>query len=327
MPLPDERALPTGWLALGAEQLARTLSARDAVAQARAVSGFLPRGVASLPTPLLESMQSQIDKARRFVELHNQCFIIPNPWDRGSARLLESLGFEALATTGAGYAWSRGSADLSVGRASMMAYLRDLCAATDLPVSADLQNGFGDAPEVVCECIAESARTGIVGASIEDAGSDAAQPIYDIGLATERIRAASQAAKALGFPFTLTARAENYLHGRPDLKDTIRRLQAYQDAGADVLFAPGLGSADDIRAVSSSVDRPLNVMMGMPGSPLNMLQLETLGVRRVSVGGSLARAAYDALMRAGHELRAEGTFRYAQTDLTSKRLNAILGRD
>ncbi|MBJ7312197.1 oxaloacetate decarboxylase [Rugamonas sp. CCM 8940] len=271
-------------------------------------------------------MPTQAEKAARFVALHQQCFIAPNPWDLGSARLLESMGFQALATSSAGLAWTRGGADLSVARPAMMAYLRELCAATTLPVSADLQNGYADAPELVHDCIVEAAATGVVGASIEDAGGDGASPIYDTGLAVERIRAAAQAARSLDFPFTLTARAENYLHGKPDLDDTIRRLQAYQEAGADVLFAPGLTKAADIRAVAGALERPLNVIMGLPNMQLTMRQLEELGVRRVSVGGSLAKVAYDALMRAGREILERGSFDYAQTALSSRDINAIMSR-
>jgi 2-methylisocitrate lyase-like PEP mutase family enzyme len=270
-------------------------------------------------------MSTQAEKAARFVALHQQCFITPNPWDLGSARLLEAMGFQALATSSAGLAWSRGGADMSVARPAMMAYLRELCAATTLPVSADLQNGYGDAPDVVHGCIAEAAACGVVGASIEDVGGDGAA-ILDIGLAVERIRAAAQAARALDFPFTLTARAENYLYGKPDLDDTIRRLQAYQEAGADVLFAPGLSKAADIRAVAGALQRPLNVMMGLPNMQLTLRQLEELGVRRVSVGGSLAKAAYDALTRAGREMLERGSFDYAQTALSSGDINAILAR-
>ncbi len=270
-------------------------------------------------------METQLQKGQRFAALHDQCFIIPNPWDRGSARLLEALGFQALAATSAGHAWSLGGADLSVGRAAMMDYLRGLCAASSLPVSADLQNGYGDTPAAVHDCIVEAAQTGIVGASIEDAATSGEQPIYDIGLATERIRAAAEAARGLGFPFTLTARAENYFHGRADLRDTIARLQAYQEAGADVLFAPGLTQPDDIRAVASELDKPLNVLAGFAGSTLDLPQLAALGARRVSVGGALARAAYDALMRAGQEMLGEGTFGFVRTELSSKQLNTLLG--
>lgn len=231
-------------------------------------------------------MHSQFEKAHQFKELHHQekAFIIPNPWDAGTARLLELLGFSALATTSAGYAFSRGRLDNTIGIDEMMSHLRDIATATNLPVSADLGNGFGDDPETVAETIWRAASAGIVGGSIEDATGCADEPIYTHELAVERIRAASEAAQALPFPFTLTARAENYLVGNADLHDTIRRLQAYQEAGADVLFAPGLTSRDDIAAVVSSVDRPVNVIMGFPNTSLTLGELSEIGVRRVSVG-------------------------------------------
>jgi len=271
--------------------------------------------------------QTQANKSAAFVALHETgTFVIPNPWDAGSARLLQHLGFPALASTSAGFAFSQGQSDLSVGLPAMLAHLTDLAAATDLPVSADLQNGFGDAPAAVAQTILAAARTGIVGGSIEDASGDPDHPIYDLGLAVERIRAAAAAARSLGYQFMLTARAENYLHGRRDLADTIRRLQAYQDAGADVLFAPGIQSKDDIRAIVQSIDRPLNVLMGFPGAQVTLDELRDLGVRRVSVGGSLARAAYGAMWRAAQEIQATGTFRYADDAMSGKDLNTILAQ-
>jgi 2-methylisocitrate lyase-like PEP mutase family enzyme len=271
-------------------------------------------------------MISQLEKSRAFAELHRKghCFVIPNPWDAGSAKLLEHLGFQALATTGAGYAFSQGKPDLSVTARDMLPHLAALTAATDLPISADLQNGLGDSPESTAETILEAAKTGIVGGSIEDASGDPAHPIYPLELAQERIRAAADAAKSLGFKFTLTARAENYLYGRPDLDDTIRRLQAYQEAGADVLFAPGLQSADDIKTLVNAIDRPLNVIMGFQGVQLTVAQLADLGVTRISLGGSLARTAYGALLRAGKEVLEHGTFDYANEAIPGKAMNAIL---
>lgn len=273
-------------------------------------------------------MATQQEKSQRFVQLHAgpACFVIPNPWDTGSARLLEWMGFEALATTSAGFAFSHGRPDMGVTREQKMVHLRELCAATSLPVSADLENGFGERPEDAAETIRLAAEAGAVGGSIEDARNDRDEPVYDIGLSRERVQAAAEAASRLGFKFVLTARAENHLYGRTDLKDTIRRLQAYQEAGADVLFAPGLRTAEDIRAVVESVDRPVNVIMGMPGVDLDVRRLGALGVRRVSVGGSLARAAYGALMAAGEELRERGTFGYAQQIPSTARLNEIFGR-
>jgi 2-methylisocitrate lyase-like PEP mutase family enzyme len=273
-------------------------------------------------------MKTQQEKAQEFVNLHRKgnCFVIPNPWDIGSAKLLEHLGFRALATTGAGFAFSLGKSDLSINAKDMLPQLTQLAAATDLPVSADLQNGFGDAPEDVASTIIEAAQTGIVGGSIEDASGKPDAPIYDISLATERIQQAAQAAKSLDFKFMLTARAENYLYGKPDIKDTIRRLQAYQEAGADVLYAPGIQSKEDIQAIVSSIDRPLNVITGFQGVQLTVSELSALGVTRISVGGSLARAAYGALMRAGNEILSSGTFEYASDAISGKELNAIFKR-
>jgi 2-methylisocitrate lyase-like PEP mutase family enzyme len=270
-------------------------------------------------------MLTQHDKAVRFAALHRQQqgFIIPNPWDIGSARLLESLEFSALATTSAGYAFSQGKPDNSIGREETMLHLAAIVAATELPVSADLVNGFGDDPDTVAQTIRMAAATGIVGGSIEDASGSPEAPIYAHALAVERIRAASDAAKSLAFPFILTARAENHILGRPDLHDTIRRLQDYQEAGADVLFAPGLTEKHEIAAVLSSVDRPLNVMMGLPKSCLGFAELSDMGVKRVSVGGSLYRAAFGAFMRSAEELRHGGTFGYAARAVASSKLNEL----
>lgn len=269
-------------------------------------------------------MKTQLQKAEAFRALHRgPCFILPNPWDAGSARILASLGFPALASTGAGFAFSRGEPDFAPGFAATLDHLRALTAATDLPVSADLENGYGDAPQTVAHTLRLAAECGVVGGSIEDATGRADAPIYPIAEAAERIRAAAEAASHLPFPFTLTARAENYLYGRPDLKDTIARLQAYQEAGADVLFAPGLQSAADIAAVVREVDRPVNVIMGFQGIQLDLAQLAALGVQRVSVGGSLARAAYGALLRAGRELKEQGSFTYADQAVSGKEMNGL----
>lgn len=270
-------------------------------------------------------MKSQIEKSREFVALHTQRngFVIPNPWDIGSATLLQHLGFKALASTGAGFAFSQGKSDLSVNARDMLAHLSALANATDLPVSADLQNGFGDSPESAAQTIIEAAKTGIVGGSIEDASGDSGNPIYAIDLAAERIRSAAEAAKSLDFKFMLTARAENYLYGRADLKDTIRRLQAYQEAGADVLFAPGIQTKEDIRTIVQSIDRPLNIIMGFQGVQLSLAELQELGVARVSLGGSLARAAYGALVRAAEEVQSFGTFNYANDAISGKEMNRI----
>lgn len=271
-------------------------------------------------------MPTQQDKAARFVQLHAQpqCFVIPNPWDTGSARILEHMGFQALATTSAGFAFSRGKPDMGVSREEKMLHLRELCAATSLPVSADLENGFGDSPQDAAQTILLAAQAGVVGGSIEDARGGRDDPVYDIGLARERVQAAAQAARSLGFKFTLTARAENYLYGRDDLADTIRRLQAFQEAGADVLFAPGLRTLEDIRAVVSSVDRPVNVIGA--GLPFTLEQLQEAGVRRVSVGGALARVAYAALMQAGREMLEQGGFGYARGLASTQSFNELFRR-
>jgi 2-methylisocitrate lyase-like PEP mutase family enzyme len=270
-------------------------------------------------------MKTQQEKSAMFVALHTDpgCFLIPNPWDKGSAILLESIGFKALASTGAGYAFTLGKPDLAVSAKDMLNYFKDICEVTDVPVSADMQNGFGDSPESAALTIIEAAKVGLVGGSIEDASGNTTNSIYDIGLATERIAAAAQAAKGLNFKFMLTARCENYLYGNPNIADTIKRLQAYQEAGADVLYAPGIQTVEDIKAVLSSIDRPMNLLMGFPSSSLTVADVAALGVKRISVGGSLARVALGALKRAGAELLEQGTFSYTQQALLGKDLNAL----
>ena len=272
-------------------------------------------------------MLTQAEKAQEFRSLHERdtAFIIPNPWDIGTARLLAQLGFEALATTSMGYAFSVGQLDGTIGRQRMMEHVSAIASATDLPVSADLENGFGDPPEIVAETIGLGAAAGLAGCSIEDATGRTDDPIYDLALATERIRAAAETARALPFTFTLTARAENYLHGRPDLKDTIKRLQAYQEAGADVLYAPGLASKDEIAAVVSSVDRPVNVVMGLRGVQLSLAVLSELGVKRISVGSALSRAALGAFLRAAREMREHGTFDFAKEAASTREISAMFG--
>lgn len=267
-------------------------------------------------------MRDQAEKAVAFRALHQRegAFIIPNPWDAGTARLLAHLGFEALATTSAGYAFSIGQKDNSVGRDRMLEHVSAIVAATDLPVSADLENGFGDDPATVAETFRLAVDTGLAGASVEDSTGRADEPIYDHGLAVERVRAATDVAHSLPFPFTVTARCENYLVGRPDLADTIRRLQAYQEAGADVLYAPGVISREDIAAVVLAVDRPVNVVMGLRGWQWSLAELAELGVKRVSVGGSLARAALGAFLRAAREMREHGTFTYAEDAVSSREI-------
>jgi 2-methylisocitrate lyase-like PEP mutase family enzyme len=270
-------------------------------------------------------MKTQLEKAQAFADLHRRghCFVIPNPWDAGSAKMLAHLGYAALAGTSAGFAFSKGKTDPTITIAEMLPHLAELAAATDLPLSADLQSGFGDSPEDAARTIVEAAATGIVGGSIEDATDDPAAPLYDIGLAADRIRAAAEAARALGFKFTLTGRAENFRVGRPDLADTIRRLQAYQEAGADVLFAPGLSTREDIAAVVRSVDRPVNFMAGSPGMRLTVTELAELGVARVSLGASLARAAYGVTLRAAREVLEQGTFGYVTDAMPAAELNRI----
>ena len=277
---------------------------------------------------VLSIMSTQLEKSRTFRSLHerNSAFIIPNPWDIGSARILAYLGFEALATTSAGYAFSVGQLDHSIARPEMMKHLAAIAAATDLPVSADLGNGFGDAPETSAETIRLAAGEGVVGGSIEDATGRPEHPIYEFEHAIDRVRAATQAARSLPFQFTLTARAENYLHGRPDLKDTIKRLQAFQEAGADVLYAPGLTTKEEIGAVVSSVDRPVNVLMGLPGSHhLTVAELSELGVKRISVGGALARFAFGSVLRAAREMQKQGTFGFVAEVMSKQDVSAIFG--
>jgi 2-methylisocitrate lyase-like PEP mutase family enzyme len=270
-------------------------------------------------------MKTQAEKALAFRALHERdtAFIIPNPWDIGTARLLAHLGFEALATTSAGYAFSVGQRDNTIGRDRMIAHVAEIVAATDLPVSADLENGFGDDPDTVAETIRLAAATGLVGGSIEDSTGRPEDPIYDHDLAVERVRAAADVVRALPFPFMLTARAENYLVGRLDLKDTIKRLQAYQEAGADVLYAPGLWTRDDIAAVVSSVDRPVNVIMGLQGIHISLAELSEIGVKRISVGSALSRAALGAFLRATQEMRTHGTFLFADEAVSYGDISAM----
>lgn len=274
-------------------------------------------------------MRTQAEKAVAFQKLHerDQAFLIPNPWDVGSARLLETLGFEALATTSAGFAFSQGRRDGAMGREKVIEHARTMAAATDLPMNADLENGFGDEPETVAETIRQATDTGLAGGSIEDSTGRSDEPIYELSAAVERIRAAAEVVHALPYPFMLTGRAENYLHGRADLADTIRRLQAYQEAGANVLFAPGLARREDIAAVVKSVDRPVNVLAGVRGWSLTLAELSEIGVKRVSVGGSLARMAYGAFLRGARELREHGTFGYAKEAIDSRELNRMFGQD
>jgi len=259
-----------------------------------------------------------------FRALHQRegAFVIPNPWDVGSARLLAGMGFEALATTSAGYAFSTGKRDSKVGREAMIAHVAAIANATDLPVSADLENGFGDAPEHVAETIRLAAAAGASGGSIEDATGRSSDPIYEEGLAIERIRAAVEAVRGLPTRFTLTARCENYLHDKPDLANTIHRLQAYQEAGADVLYAPGLTSREEIATLVKSVDRPVNVLVGFKGIEVNLADASAMGVRRLSVGSALARAAYGALLGAAKEIQKRGTFAFGEDAVSFSEISA-----
>jgi 2-methylisocitrate lyase-like PEP mutase family enzyme len=253
-------------------------------------------------------MTTQADQARRFLALHRagEPLLMPNPWDLGSARLLASLGFEALATTSSGFAATLGRNDGAVGRDEAIVHAAVIVAATDLPVSADLENGFADAPAGVADTMRMSIEVGLAGASVEDFTGRADDPIYGIGLAAERIAAAAEAAHGGPGRLVLTARAENYLHGRPDLADTIARLQAFQEAGADVLYAPGLRTLEDISQVVREVDRPVNVL-ALEGVP-PVAELAEAGVSRISVGGAFAFAALGAVVSAAAELREQGTY-------------------
>jgi len=255
------------------------------------------------------------ERAARFVALHERpgAFVIPNPWDVGTARILHGLGFEALATTSAGLAFSLGRPDAegAVSRDEAIAHAKALVEATPLPVSADLENCFGDDPVTVAETVRMAAEAGLAGCSVEDATGGAAHPIYDFQQAAERVDAAVRAARSLGRPFVLTARAENFLYDRPDLDDTISRLRAFEDAGADALFAPGLADLDAIRAVCAAVNRPVNVVMGLAGATFSMDDLADAGVKRVSLGSSLSRAALGGFLRAAREVRESGTFTFA----------------
>jgi 2-methylisocitrate lyase-like PEP mutase family enzyme len=276
-------------------------------------------------------MESQAARAEAFKFLHARpgIFAIPNPWDAGSAKMLAALGFEALATTSAGFAFSVGRPDAegAIGRVETLANARAIVDATSLPVSADLENGFGNDPDTCVETILLAAAAGLVGGSIEDATGHADDPIYPYDLSVERVKAAVKAARSLPFPFVLTARAENLINGRPDLPDTIRRLVAFADAGADVLYAPGLKTREEIDAVVRAVaPKPVNVVMGLSGPSLSLDALASLGVKRVSLGSSLARAAYGAFLQAAREVRQKGTFDFARNAVPYAEINAMFKR-
>jgi 2-methylisocitrate lyase-like PEP mutase family enzyme len=254
------------------------------------------------------------DKRTAFRLLHEEpgTFIIPNPWDVGTARILAAMGFRALATTSAGMAFSYGVAEGQTSREDILLHCRSLVSATPLPVSADLEKGFGDSPESSAETVRLAAEIGLAGCSLEDHTGNPLDPIYDFSLAVERIKAAAEAQSALPHDFVLTARCENFMWGRPDLEDTIRRLQAFEAAGADVLYAPGLNDLDTIRAVCESVSKPVNIVMGLPGTTFGVADLASVGVKRISVGSALARLAYGAFVNGAREMATSGTFQFAE---------------
>lgn len=267
-----------------------------------------------------------VSAGRAFRQLHEGpgAFIIPNPWDVGTARMLAALGFSALATTSAGMAFALGKADGDVRWDEVLAHCRMIVEATPLPVSADLERGIGDSPESAAETVRYAAGVGLAGCSLEDYSGDPSRPIYDMGLAAERIHAAAEAVATLPHDFVLTARCENYLHGRADLDDTIRRLQAYEQAGADVLYAPGLRDLETIRTVCLAVTKPVNVIMGLPGATFSVADLEAAGVRRISVGSALARLAFGAVATAAREMRDQGTFTFADGVIGFAALEALV---
>ena len=269
---------------------------------------------------------SQSDKATSFRALHQgpRAFVIANAWDAGSARVLAALGFPALATSSGAQAGVLGKRDGTVTRDEALAHCRAIAAATELPVSADLEKGFGDTPAAAAETIRLAAGVGLVGGSIEDATGDKAKPLYDIGHATERVAAAVQAARALPFPFTLTARAEGFLRGNTSLDDAIKRLQAFEKAGADVLMAPGLPDLASVRAVCGALGKPFNFMVGIKGKSFTVVELEAAGVRRISLATSLYRAAMTGLLDAAREVRDKGSFGYLDRAIATPDWNAFM---
>ena len=270
--------------------------------------------------------KTQAQKAADFEALHKApgVFVIPNPWDAGSARMLAALGFKALTTTSAGYARSIGFPDYNAGRENVMAHIRAMAPMIDVPLAADLEDGFGPKPEDCAETIRQGAEAGLVGGSIEDFTGDRSNPIHSIEAAAERVRAAAEAAKKLPFKFMLCARAENYLNGRPDLADTIKRLQAYQEAGADVLFAPGLNTSDEVREVCRSIDRPFNIVRGPRRETLTVEQVGALGVKRISTGGMMHAVAMSAMIEAAKEMATAGTFGFTQRMQAAAEIDPLL---
>ena len=271
-------------------------------------------------------MRTQLEKANAFRALHARpgAFIIPNPWDAGTARLLAAMGFEALATTSLGLANTLGRATLSL--AEIIDNCRAIAEATDLPVNADLENCGADEPKAASQAIRLAAEAGVVGGSIEDKTTDNRNPIYDFTLAVERVQAAVEVARALPFPFTLTARAENFLYGRTDLDDTIKRLQAFEAAGADVLYAPGLYDLATIKTVVSALKKPFNLVMGFADPTLTVEQLSAAGVKRISVGGAMARVALAAFLKCAREMKDQGSFTYVREMAPMKEVRAAFAK-
>ena len=271
---------------------------------------------------------AQYEKSKAFKELHQRAgaFVMPNPWDAGSARMLSALGFEALATTSAGLAFSLGKQDGhgKVSSSDTALNVREIVSATYLPVSADLENGYGDSADDCARCIAQAAALGLAGGSIEDATGRPGDPVYAFDLAVARISAAASAAARLPIPFTLTARAENLIYGIPDLNDTIRRLTAFAEAGADVLFAPGLSSREDIIAVVKAVSpKPVSVVMGLANAHFTVNDLGMMGVKRISLGSSLARSAYSSFFNAAREIKEKGSFGFAGNCMSYDEINNL----
>lgn len=273
-------------------------------------------------------MKTQAEKAADFAALHAApgCFVIPNPWDPGSARTLAALGFKALTTTSAGYARSIGVTDYKAGREHVLDHIRLMAPAVDIPLAADLEDGFGPDPESCAETIRLGAEAGLVGGSIEDFTGDRSHPIHDIAAAADRIRAAAEAARKLPFRFMLCARAENYLHGREDLADTIKRLQAYQEAGADVLFSPGLNTAEEVRTVCAEIDRPFNIVRGPRKEMLTVAEVGALGVKRISTGGMLQAVAASAMIKAAREMAFAGTFGFVKDMVPPTEIDSLLDK-
>jgi 2-methylisocitrate lyase-like PEP mutase family enzyme len=269
-------------------------------------------------------MPLQSDKAERFRALHKSAFVIANAWDAGSARILAGLGFEAIATSSGACAGTLGRRDGQVTREEALAHARAIVEATDLPVSADLEKCFADEAAVAAETIRLAAGVGLVGGSIEDATGDKARPLYDFGHAVERVAAAAKVARSLSFPFTLTARTENFLRGKPDLEDTIKRLQAFEKAGADVLMAPGLPDLESVRKVCAALSKPFNFMVGIKGKSFSVPELEAAGVRRISLATSLYRMAMSGLVEAAREIKEKGSFTYLERSLSTPDLSGFM---